>query len=183
MKKAMYIHGAFSAFKPDSEKVKGLKKNFEVVGMSYTMEDSFDLTLAKLKEFAKHSNVDFVVGTSLGGLFAAELNKELGLPAVLINPCVEPKMSLSTITGNQTNFATGKKELFTEALANTYPDISSFSNSCLVCLGMKDDLIDAKKTIELATDYVFDFIINEDEDHYWEFFEENKRIKDFLSFC
>ena len=36
--KLLYIHGAFSAFKRESLKVKNLEKEFEVVGFDYSPE-------------------------------------------------------------------------------------------------------------------------------------------------
>lgn len=181
MKKCAYIHGAFSAFKPNSEKVKGLKKEYEVVGISYSMENRFEDNLNMLVDFCKKENVDFVVGTSLGGLYSAEINKILDIPAVLINPCIEPVMSLSKIVGTQKNFTTGQDEVFTQELADEYPKLSHFSRNMLICLGMKDELIDSNRTLEIAREHTEWFVIDDNEDHYWEFWEQNKVIEKFLT--
>lgn len=179
MKKVCYIHGAFSAFKPDSEKVKGLEKDFKVVGTSYSMENSFEENLKKLSDFCVEESVDFVVGTSLGGLYAAEINNVLDLPAVMINPCVEPQMSLSTIIGTQQNFATGKAEELTKKNVLTYPSMAAISRDCLIFVGMKDDLINSEKTIKLYGE-VAKVFSDKDADHYWEFFMENEKIINHL---
>lgn len=179
MKKVLYIHGAFSAFKPDSEKVKGLSKKFDVIGINYSMEDTFQETLKNIRNLCIKENVDFVVGTSLGGLYAGEINNVLGLPAVMINPCVEPQMSLSTIIGTQKNWTTGKEEVFTKQLVATYPSMAAVERNCLIFVGMKDDLIDSAKTIKLYSERC-QVIRNEEEDHYWEFFEENEIIKKLI---
>ncbi|MBM26300.1 MAG: hypothetical protein CL760_11640 [Chloroflexi bacterium] len=180
MKKVLYIHGAFSAFKPDSEKVKGLSKEFEVVGVSYSIEKPFNENMKILEDFCVENEVDFIVGTSLGGLFASELSYRLGKHSILINPCVEPQMSLSKIIGKQQNFATGKEEELTAELVATYPNMAKIERSSMVFLGMKDELIDANKTELLYKDKT-QIVKNENEDHYWEFFEENKKITEFIS--
>lgn len=180
MKKAFYIHGAFSAFKPDSEKVKGLKESFEVVGLSYSIEDPFEVTLKKMTNFCIDNEVDFVVGTSLGGLYASEISRVLGLPSIMINPCVEPQMSLSTIVGTQKNFTTGKDETLTKELIHGYPNMAATDRSCLIFLGMKDELINNEKTFNLYSKSSPIFK-NENEDHYWEFFNENEKIKKHIA--
>lgn len=180
MKKVCYIHGAFSAYKPDSEKVKGLSEAFDVVGVNYSVETPFNENVEMMVEFCLNEKVDFVVGTSLGGLFASEINNRIGLPAVMINPCVEPVMSLSTIVGTQKNFTTGKDETLTMDLVKTYPSMAKVSDSCLIFIGMKDQLINSEKTELLYKDKA-PVIRNEEEDHYWEFFKENEIIQKHLS--
>ncbi|CAH7418528.1 hypothetical protein VCHA53O466_50352 [Vibrio chagasii] len=175
MKKTMYIHGAFSAFKPDSQKVLNLKKAFDVVGCSYSMEDDFNHNREILIQFARDNNVDFIVGTSLGGLYASEVGNELSLPSVLINPCVEPVMSLSTIIGEMTNFATGKKEILTQELVNTFPIKAKLTRRSLVFVGLQDELIDAQRTYDMYSEKT-SVLLNYEEDHYWEDFEFNEGI-------
>lgn len=184
MKNCLYIHGAFSAFKPDSPKVLALKERFNVYGVSYSMEDSFLSIRNMLVEKCKLYNIDFVVGTSLGGLFAAEINKVLNTPAVLLNPCIEAKKTLSDFAKDNPecmNFTTGKPEHLSVSDANLYPEMAYLSSSCLVFLGLKDQLIDANKSKEIAKDKVFDVITNENEDHFWDSFNENDKIENFLN--
>ncbi|MCY9865087.1 hypothetical protein OTK49_21445 [Vibrio coralliirubri] len=173
--KILYIHGAFSAFKPDSEKVKNLQKVFEVVGVSYSMETPYPENKAMLVQFCRDNGIDAVVGTSLGGLYAAEVSAELSIPAILINPCVEPVMSLSTIVGTMTNFATGKPETLTQEIVNTFPDTATMTQLCLVFVGMKDELINPSKTIFMCC-HKATVVANHNADHYWDDFERNERI-------
>lgn len=180
MKKAFYIHGAFSAFKPDSDKVKNLSKSYDVVGVSYSMESTFQENMDTFTDFCKKNDVDVVVGTSLGGLYACELSKSLGIPSIMINPCVEPVMSLSTIIGTMTNFTTGKDETLTQEIVNTYPEKASVTKKCLIFLGMKDDLIDANKTISMFKGTA-SIVTDPNEDHYWEFFEANVTIESHIN--
>lgn len=179
MKKVLYIHGAFSAFKEDSEKVIGLKKDFKVIGVNYDMETSYLKNLEMMTSFCKDNSIDFVVGTSLGALYSCQISKALNIPAVMINPCIEPTMSLKKIIGKQKNFTTNKEETLTPEIVESYPNIADVTNKCLIFVGLKDDLIDAERTVELFNEKT-NIVINKNEDHYWEFFFENKNIKDFL---
>lgn len=180
MKTALYIHGAFSAYKPDSEKVKNLQKQFNVVGTSYSMNHTFEENSKMLAKFAKDNNVDFIVGTSLGGLYACELSNQLEIPAIMINPCVEPQMSLSTIIGTAKNYSTGLNETLTKETVETFPKLAEVTNRCLIFVGQKDDLIDSLKT-KVMFEKTTEVILNPNEDHYWEFFEENKSILEFVT--
>lgn len=177
--KLLYIHGAFSAFKPDSEKVKNLQKVFDVVGHNYSMETPYPENKALLAQFCRDNDIDAVVGTSLGGLYAAEISAELSIPAILINPCVEPVMSLSTIVGTMTNYATGKPETLTQEIVNTFPVKANINDLCLVFVGLKDDLIDPYKTIDMYS-LKAKVLGSPDADHYWEDFERNNKIKKHL---
>jgi len=181
MTKVMYIHGAFSAFKPKSEKVIGLKKEFDVVGTSYSMEKTFDENLDELKDFCIKENVDVVIGTSLGGFYASWVAARLGLPSVGINPSIDPAGTIDRLIGSHTNYATGEIEHFTKELAKSFPLNNYINTYTLVCVGLKDDVIEPEKTIEYATSVGATVIIDDNEDHYWEFFEKNKEIKDFIS--
>ncbi len=179
-KKIIYIHGAFSAYKPNSEKVVALKQEFEVCGVNYSMEKTFEENLNSITNLCLSENADAIIGTSLGGLYAAEASSLLGVPAILINPCVEPVKSLSTIIGEQKNFTTGEVEVFTQELVNSFPNIATINSNMLVCVGLKDDLIDANITIVMAQDNNASVIQNSDADHYWEMFEHNKEISSFI---
>ncbi len=54
-----------------------------------------------------------LIGSSLGGYYATWLAERYQRPAVLINPAVVPKISLSPYLGTQTNLHTGKPFHFT----------------------------------------------------------------------
>jgi predicted esterase YcpF (UPF0227 family) len=180
MKKVLYIHGAFSAFKPKSEKVLALKKSFNVFGASYSMETPFNQNLEDFQNFCILQNIEVIIGTSLGGLYASWISKRLGLPCVLINPCVDPAGTIHRLIGEHTNYTTGKLEKFTQSLADSFPSENHINDHSLVCVGLKDDVINPLKTIDIAKLAGAEIIINENEDHYWEFFDENKAIQLFI---
>jgi predicted esterase YcpF (UPF0227 family) len=180
MKKALYIHGAFSAFKPLSEKVIALEKEFNIVGFNYCMETSFDDNISNLEKFCIEQKVDFIIGVSLGGLYASHLAHRLMLPSVLINPCVDPSGTLHIIIGEYTNYTTGKNETFTQSLADTFPSEHLINDNSLIFVGLKDDVINPHKTVEIASLAGAKVISNEQADHYWELFQENNTIKNFV---
>ena len=180
MKKILYIHGAFSAFKPESFKVMNLSKRFNVHGVSYSMETDFPTNLHEFITYCIEHNIEAVVGTSLGGLYATEISKILNIPSILINPCIEAKRLLLTIVGNQINFTTGKNENFTSELANTYPELASLNENCFAFIGLKDTIINPESTISHCEDHFVKYFLA-NEDHYWEFFDFNDEIKKIIN--
>jgi hypothetical protein len=56
--------------------------------------ESPDSIFEKLRSVAVTEKVGLIVGTSLGGFFAAVLSAELQLPVILVNPCLMPFLHL-----------------------------------------------------------------------------------------
>jgi predicted esterase YcpF (UPF0227 family) len=54
----------------------------------------------------------FLVGSSMGGFFATCLVEQYNLPAVLINPAVNPGSGLHSWLGENKNFVTGERWVF-----------------------------------------------------------------------
>ena len=52
-----------------------------------------EMILKRLRSVISEQDIDLLVGTSLGGFFAAALSAQLHLPAVLINPYLMPFVS------------------------------------------------------------------------------------------
>jgi len=181
MKKVMYIHGAFSAFKVDSPKVVALSKRFEVCGINYDMEKPYKENVRILIDFATKECVDFIVGTSLGGLYAAEVSLSMGIAGILINPSVEPYDTLPRYIGEHTNFVTGDKISFTKELAESFPKNIRLHSHHLTFLGMKDELIDAEKTKQIVLKNNCEYVADENADHRWELFDFNEKIENFIS--
>ena len=50
--------------------------------------------LVRLRGIIREQNVGLIVGTSLGGFFAAVLSAETHLPVMLVNPCLMPFLHL-----------------------------------------------------------------------------------------
>ena len=53
-----------------------------------------DRMAERLRAFLSESRAELIVGTSLGGFYAAVLAAETGLPVFLVNPCLMPFLHL-----------------------------------------------------------------------------------------
>lgn len=83
-----------------------------------------------------------LVGTSLGGYWAARFGNHLDLPAVLINPTIHPHQSLRRYTGHRLlNFVTRTRNTLVESVPDTYRDIAR-SGDFLVLLDKGDEVLD-----------------------------------------
>lgn len=87
--KIMYLHGYGSS--PDSDKVKDLRKRYEVVSPSIpvTYRDAYREIYDAIVECSIDSNI-LLVGTSLGGYWATIMSRMYSLPALIINPSCDP---------------------------------------------------------------------------------------------
>jgi predicted esterase YcpF (UPF0227 family) len=94
--KIFYIHGFGSCFK-NSDKIETLSRNHEVTGLTYDTTDSPYKNFKLLAEASYES--ELIIGTSLGGWYAALVGTETGKPFVSINPAVEPQRSLNKYIG------------------------------------------------------------------------------------
>lgn len=92
--KILNIHGYKSSGRNSSyEALKAIGKEAVSLTIDYDAL-SPDEILEMLCREAKKSGAEVVIGSSLGGFFAALISVRLGLPAVLINPCLMPFLHL-----------------------------------------------------------------------------------------
>lgn len=99
--KTLYIHGLDSF--PVPEKLEILEKaGLDVVALhlDYRTETGVYQTL---KKYAQGENVEFLVGSSLGGFLAYWLAQDLGLPCLLFNPAMSYSDSLDEYMPEITN--------------------------------------------------------------------------------
>jgi predicted esterase YcpF (UPF0227 family) len=66
----------------------------------------------------------YLVGSSMGGFFATCLSEQYNLPAVLINPAVNPGSGLHSWLGENSNFITGEPWIFEPRHIQEYSDIN-----------------------------------------------------------
>lgn len=146
----MYCHGFASNFDPQKNKVKTLSMLAPVHGLTvdYTSppEKVFETFAAKLQEPSR----TLIVGTSMGGFFAAWLGSAFNLPFIAINPAVSPATSLQKYLGRgQTHFGTPydlKREV-----VRAYQDIPfRFDGPGEIVLDLGDEVINPQKTLAIV---------------------------------
>lgn len=96
-------------------------------------ELSPEAVMYMLRGTAANENIRLIVGTSLGGFFAAILAAETGLPVILVNPCLMPFYHLPKL-----DFKGDVKPYI--ALFGRISELDSDKVSCIV--GGSDEVID-----------------------------------------
>ena len=148
--KIFYIHG-FNSYKGSSTP----KKLHQAIGtpiheLYYHSEQTFDEIMQDLKSqylALCHGEPSIIAGTSMGGFFADQLCEMPNVHAiVLINPVVDPVEVLSkeTFLGEQENFITHEKYIFTKEIAQTYgtrADLRAFPVKRYLLLAEHDELL------------------------------------------
>ena len=88
--------------------------------------------LNELSDICVNQNVDMIVGTSLGGLFASSLAINLNKPLILINPCFQPEIVLPPLgyAGDVNDFLPMEKLI---------QNINKISVKCII--GGQDEVI------------------------------------------
>lgn len=127
--------------------------------IDYEMEPDI---LFKLVDKFKNQKIDFVSGTSLGGILGYYLAKILNVPCLLFNPAV--------IAINQI------KDLIPE---NQISD--KYNKLTYVVVGLKDEVVDPFKQIDFYEDKPYTVIIKEDNlQHHIDLETFKKGFNDFL---
>jgi len=146
----MYCHGFASSFDPQKDKVKALSMLAPVQGVTvdYTSlpEKVFEAFAAELQGPSR----TLIIGTSMGGFFAAWLGGAFNRPFIAINPAVSPAISLQKYLGQgQTHFGTPydlKREV-----VRAYQDIPfRLDGTGEIVLDLGDEVIDARDTLAMV---------------------------------
>jgi len=102
-------------------------------------------TLTDLINQRRNENIA-LIGSSLGGFYATWLSQQYHLPAVLINPAVNPQELLVDFLGTNKNFHTGEEyEFTTEHIVQLDAVTTSIINSpelLMVLLQSGDEVLD-----------------------------------------
>lgn len=119
-----YIHGFNSGKDSSTGKLLEAQVGRPVCRLQYDCSKPFKDNLEALTDeiWKKSDCFDVVVGCSLGGFYAIEAANVLQFCAVVFNPAMKPRTQLRQFLGENVNFATGEKWIFTEDVLNTYPD-------------------------------------------------------------
>jgi len=152
IKTILYCHGFASNFDPDKPKIRALERIAPVRGVTvdYTRDpqDAFQAHTDQLAEAEK----PLIVGTSLGGFFAAWIGSELNLPFIVINPAIRPFSSLRAYLGEGvTHF--GAPFVLTEEVVDGYRDLTFRTDGPgRVVLDMGDEVISSQDTLDTVID-------------------------------
>ena len=111
MSKILYLHGFGSC--GESQKSNALKEYFgrEAViapDLFYAPKDA----IAQLEEIIQREDIGLLIGSSLGGFYATFLAEKFALPTILLNPSVEPWITLKPYIGWQERFCDGERFAF-----------------------------------------------------------------------
>lgn len=153
----LYLHGFNSS--PASEKARelGVLLPRRVPGLELLVPDlGFDPARAMARAgalLAEHgSRVQGIIGSSLGGFYAAALSRRTGLPAVLINPAVYPYRLLADYLGPQTNPYTGEQYVLgadhMAVLTALDPGEPEYPERLLLLLQGGDETLDYREALQ-----------------------------------
>jgi predicted esterase YcpF (UPF0227 family) len=143
----LYCHGFASSFDPGKPKIKALERIAPVRGVTVDYAQSpFEAFNAYL-DALKGAERPLIVGTSLGGFFAAWVGSELNLPFIAINPAIRPLSSLRAYLGEGvTHF--GAPFILTEEVVDAYRDLPFRTDGPgRVVLDMGDEVISSHDTL------------------------------------
>ena len=125
----LFLHGLES--KPGCEKVQLLQSLGHIV-QSPKIEYKDDKSYENLYKLTKYNNYDVIIGSSMGGWFAWNLGKELGVPVLLLNPALHSR-SVNPIIGE-------------------WRQIEKKASKVFLALGLYDEVISPDKTLEWLKD-------------------------------
>ena len=155
----IYLHGFNSHRNPNSDKLKELGKVGEVITLSYDSFAPYEDILENLKEKIKKELRDrlpgevALVGTSLGAYWAAVLSGIYGVPAILLNPAIQPAKTLQKYVGlTLKNFVSDEVNTLSEDVPKSYPEISK-KGKLLIILDEGDEVLDTYETQKLFAEF------------------------------
>ncbi len=170
--KIIYLHGFASS--GNSSKSDWLREQFSsdscsVQGIEFISPDlpnkSRDAALF-LDDFLANLADESVclIGTSLGGFFAAFYGAKHGWPAVLINPLADVQDLIGSAMGENSNYATGETFIMDESdgvqLIRMNDEMKTPVKSTLLLIDKADDVLDYHKAVlrygEHATTHLFE---------------------------
>lgn len=154
MIKILYLHGFLSS--PFSTKVtqlcQSVGEGFEVLAPDLNLAPlDVDRLLDSLVTTHRAASTDplVVVGSSLGGFYAARVATKFGLRAVLLNPCFNPWAFIGSHTGVQTIYGTDRtldvRPSFVDDLRALADDVSPLEvdpQRTLAVFGTADEVLD-----------------------------------------
>ena len=138
----VYLHGYGSS--PMSEKAQALRQifpNLEAMAIPVPFKEAEELLESWIQSRLDEGKHLMLVGTSLGGYWATRMSERFLLPAVIINPSCQPRLSLSKYPD--------------AGYIEDYPDLEVTSGiPRILLLAKNDDVIDYRIAEKLFGDKV-----------------------------
>ena len=184
----LYLHGFNSS--PDSTKAKifqsFVKKKKSKSLLVPDLPISPKETILLLEEIIKDLNKEVsLIGSSLGGFYAAYLAEKYKLKSVLINPVISSHLkNMKGLIGEHENYNTGEKYFFSKSNFEELFDYKirrfSFPLDHLFLLQLGDEVLDQKKTLKHNKDSYS--LVEDKGSHKFEDFEKYlPLIYDFMT--
>lgn len=140
--KILYIHGFASYVNYNSDKYLLLSTIGEVTCVAPDYTKGYEEVFNEIVNIS--DGYDLIVGTSMGGYMAALIGEALDIPSVLINPAIDPSISLLKYLGHGTTYD-GKDYVLTKDIVKSYSPLSNLYNN-LILLDMGDEVLDNYET-------------------------------------
>lgn len=143
----IFLHGYGSSGKTSStgKTIRNILSDVEVVCFTYNYHDPSKSAQDILTQLQKLNlaDVELVVGVSLGGFWARWLANRINVPLVLINPSLQPQLSLHCRPDFNENLL---KEFDNYSVKCDVPELP-----ITVILGTKDDVVSPEHAIKTYT--------------------------------
>lgn len=142
-----YCHGFGSCFDPASDKVSILSRLSPVAGRTVDYTQIPEHVFSEFAGSIQALNISLIVGTSMGGFFAAWLGSALGLPFVAINPAIDPGRSLRKHIGDGLTYF-GSPYTLSATVVDAYVGLPfRMDGTGLVAVDRGDEVIDPEETL------------------------------------
>ena len=165
----LYIHGFGSC--GDSVKSRTLKSRFgerDVLAPDLPVDPH--MAIVFLEELIEEHDVDLLIGSSLGGYYAAYLADRYGIKSVLVNPSTRPYETLAAYVGENSRWCDGAtfewKSGYVEALKRYEVKQEKASLQRLVLLQSGDEVLDYRLAAQNYSAY--EVLIEEGGNHRFE---------------
>ena len=147
----LYLHGFASC--GNSTKTQLLKKYFgEENVLAPDLPPSPHEAVSLARKLIIENEIDLLIGSSLGGFYASYLCETMGLKTVLINPSIQPYITLASYVGENHYWCSGEAFEFSREDLNSLFEYAVGSpqdaTKYLLLLQTGDELLDYTKAQE-----------------------------------
>ena len=152
----IYIHGFNSG--PNSNTGLKLKSKYtDAIIVSYDFKNANTAKKDIEKVIIENITKDILlIGSSLGGFWANYMAEEYNLPCILINPSIDPDVSLMKYIGLNKNYSSNIEYTFTKEDFKSYSNYHSKKTVGLfksIILSKNDKILDYKQSLDFFKDY------------------------------